>query len=92
MSKLRNLFNKEKKVEVKKEEPKQRSTSEIQQEYTDVCARIGNIDYQIWILENDKELLRQRGRELNHEGSASKQREALEAAQKAKEVENGPKA
>lgn len=82
MSKLRKLFNKSQPVKL--EEPtKRRSVAEIQQEYADLCARMGNINYQIWILESDLLLLQNRARALNNEGAQAKQQEALETSQKA---------
>lgn len=75
---LKNLF-KGKPVELPAPDanaPK-RSLTEIQQEYTNGCAKLGNLVYQIWAQEQDFDLVVSQLRALNIEGHEAKQAEAL---------------
>lgn len=58
-----------------------KTVAELQQEYTNGCAQLGNLVYSIWTNEKDVELLFDRLRNLNIEGAAAKQAEALAAAE-----------
>jgi hypothetical protein len=49
----------------------QRSVAEIQQSYSQVCARLGHCEYQIGIFKRDAEALRKELEELNLEAAAS---------------------
>jgi hypothetical protein len=72
--------------QAEKEQPKQRSVQEIQQEYTGLALRAGQLQYQIYTFEKDLELLNKQMRELNFEAAAAKARDDAEQAKKAQEL------
>lgn len=75
------------------EAPKEPSSDELQNEYFQLCTRIGNSEYQVWALEHDLKLMYERARDLNQAGAKAKQKEAeaakAKAADEKKEEDNG---
>lgn len=73
MTKNKGKVTSEIKVDLPKEEakPEHRPVSEIQSEYTGLCARAGNLQYQIVTLSKDLEQLNSKLRDLNFEAAAS---------------------
>ncbi len=61
-------------------EKKQRSVSEIQSEYQGLCMKVGHIQYQIFVLQKDLDLLNNTLRYLNLEAAAAKAAEQGEAS------------
>lgn len=59
---------------------KSRTVEQVQQEYTQVCARAGHIQYQIAQLKNDLELANSSLQSLNREAFDLAQAKAKEAA------------
>lgn len=66
--------------------PKQRSVAEIQQEYTGLALRSGQLQYQIFTFNKDLELLNKQMRDLNFEAAAAKARDDQELAKQAQQV------
>lgn len=66
-------------------ETKKRTVDEIQQEYTQLCARAGHLQYNLHTLTADLELLNGQLRDLNFEASKAAQAAKEEAAAKAAE-------
>lgn len=56
---------------VPEQQKKHRELAEIQQEYTNVCAKAGNLQYQIKALADDLVLINSTLRDLNLEAAAS---------------------
>lgn len=67
------------------EQKKARSSAEIQNEYQNLCARAGHIQYTINVMEGDLERINGALRDLNNEHSQVKQ---AEDAAKLSEVKN----
>lgn len=65
------------------ETKKKRTVEELQQEYANLCARAGHLQYQVYTLSKDLEIVNQTMRDLNFEAAAAKQAE--EAAKKESE-------
>lgn len=67
-----------------------RSSAEIQNEYQNLCARAGHIQYTIDVMQKDLERMNAALRDLNNEHAQVKQAEAAaaEAAAKLSEVKN----
>lgn len=61
-------------------ETKKRTVTEIQGEYTQLCARAGHLEYSIYALQSDLELLNLTMKDLNIEGAAAQKAEAEAAA------------
>ena len=74
------------------DEKKQRTFDEIQAEYASLCTRAGHIQYQVFALNKDLELLNNTLRDLNLEGATAKQKAdeiaAAVAAAKQKDTTN----
>ena len=71
-------------IKVELPAPKQeRTIAEIQQEYANQAAKLGQTSYQLHILGKESELLKQQMQNLNFEASA------IQAKQPAKEQTNG---
>lgn len=68
-----------------------RPVSEIQREYTSVCANAGQCQYQIATLTKDLDLINQTLRDLNAEAFASQEAAKKLAEEKAKEEAEKPK-
>lgn len=51
------------------EEKKTRTRQDIQQEYSQLCAKAGNLQYQIWAFNKDLENLYSAARDLNQEAA-----------------------
>lgn len=56
-----------------------RPLEQIQQDYQRTCTQVGNLQYQIWALDKDLQLLNEQLRDLSLEGAASN-KAAQEAA------------
>ncbi len=67
---------------------KERTVSEIQSEYSGLCARAGHAQYQISVMQKDLELINEQLRELNLEAAASSAKEAAAKAEAATPVES----
>ncbi len=67
-------------------QPAPRSFADIQQEFTNTCARAGHLEYQVFTFKKDLEILNNKMRELNLEAAAA---QARELAEKQKEAANG---
>lgn len=76
-----------KQVSLKQDEAQSRSVAEIQQEYTGLAMKSGQLQYQVFTLSKDLEILNKQMRDLNFEAAAVNAREAADAAKK--EVANG---
>lgn len=63
------------------EAKKERSSGQIQNEYQNICAKLGHIEYSIERMNKDKEILVSALRDLNLEHQKAKQREAELLAQ-----------
>lgn len=61
-----------------------RPVSEIQQEYQMLCTKAGHVQYQIFTLQKDLDVLNSTLRDLNLEASESKTAEDAKAAEEAK--------
>lgn len=57
-------------------EKKVRSMEEIQREYTDLCVKAGNLQYQIKVLSKDLDIINETMKDLNLEAGAVKAAEA----------------
>lgn len=57
-----------------------RSVKEIQEEYSQLCAKAGHLQYSIFSLKKDLEMLNDTLRDLNIEAANSNSREAAESA------------
>lgn len=63
-----------------------RKFPEIQAEYQSVAAKAGHVQYQVFTLKKDLELLNQTLRDLNFEAAAAQKEAADEAAKAAQEA------
>jgi hypothetical protein len=58
---------------------KKRSVAEIQSEYTQLCAKAGHLQYSIYALKLDLDLVNEQLKDLNIEGAAAQKAEAESA-------------
>lgn len=71
------------------ETKKERTFTEIQQEYASICMKAGDIQYRIKMFENDLETANKTLQDLNLEAAAAKAREAEAAVVKPAIEEQG---
>jgi regulator of replication initiation timing len=57
-----------------------RSVNEVQQDYTNLCAKLGHLVYSQHALGLDKDLILEQLKDLNLEGHEAQKREAAEKA------------
>ena len=60
------------------ENKKERTVEEIQKEYTELCAKAGHLQYSVFTLNQDLEMVNQSLRNLNFEAASAHQK-ALDA-------------
>lgn len=66
------------------DQTKRRSVDEIRNEYSQLCSKLGHVEYQIYVLEKDVEMMLKTLGDLNFEAAASAR--ADEEAKKASEA------
>lgn len=71
------------------ETKKYRSLNEVRNEYTQVCAKLGHLQYQLYILNKDVAMVNKTLEDLNFEASAASAREAEAAKEAPKAVTAG---
>lgn len=67
-----------------------RTIPEIQQEYTNLCTKVGQLQYHIYTLEKDLEMANSSLRDLNLEAASVKGAEETAKAEAAKSAESAP--
>lgn len=65
------------------EPAKEKTLSDLQQEYSNVCARIGDAEYQIFLKQEEVKLLKDTARKINQEGAEVQARTVQVAAEQA---------
>ncbi len=84
---MANARTKAKPLTLKPKDP--RPMPEIEQDHANVCARLGMLEYQISVLQEDAKSLKENLRNINYEAAARKESDAKTEPKKVKEESNG---
>lgn len=86
--KMMSKYFKSKKVKLNQPPPEPRKLEDITKELNNECWALGQLEYQIYVLQQEAERKNKKIQELNYEGASRKELDSKAAASQPEEVKN----